>query len=171
MLLMQDRMRQKSRFGMAVKLFRVMRSFLSQVPLLKSLCHLHNGFETPAGSFRFNFVVSLSLWSSLCSPSLTLCAHKGQGMEVSVRLMCLSFVQTIRRCLVPLCWKFRASLAVQMSFSSLGEQQFNVSFTGTLHLCELPWIPSDQHLCSQPYFTKYKIRLLSTFLEFPQCSS
>lgn len=96
-----------------------MRGFLYQEPLLKSLCPLHSGFETPAGCFRFNFVVSLSVRSSLCSQSLMLCTHKDQGMKFSIRLMCLRFLQTIRRCLVPPCWELRQFLAVQMSFFHL----------------------------------------------------
>lgn len=115
---MQDWMRQQSRFCMAVKLAQVMRGFLYQEPLLKSLCHLHSGFETPSGCCRSNYVVLLSVWSSLYSQSLMLCTHKGQGMK-SVRLMCLRFVQTIRRCLVPPCWELRQILAVQMSFFHL----------------------------------------------------
>lgn len=95
-----------------------MRGFLYQEPLLKSLCHLHSGFETPSGCCRSNYVVLLSVWSSLYSQSLMLCTHKGQGMK-SVRLKCLRFVQTIRRCLVPPCWELRQILAVQMSFFHL----------------------------------------------------
>lgn len=153
MLLVEDRMRQQSIFCMAIKLSQVMRGFLNQVPLLESLCLLHRGFETPAGYFRFNFFVSHSMWSPLCSQFLILCTYKGQGMKSSIRFMCFSFVQTIRKRLVLLCWKLRQFLAIQRSFSSSHEQNFSVSFTGTLDLCELPWIPSDQHLCSLPYFT------------------
>lgn len=77
---------------MAVKLSQVMRVFLNQVLFLKSLYHLRSGFETPAGCFRFNFVVLLPVWSSLCYQSLMLCTHKGQGMKSSIRLMGSSFV-------------------------------------------------------------------------------
>lgn len=117
MLLIQDRMRQQSRFCMATKLSQVMRSILNQVPLLESLCHLHRGFETPAGCFRFNFVVLHSQWSSLCSQSLMLCTHKGQGIKSSIRFLCFSFVQTIRKGLAPLCWKLRKFFAIQKFFS------------------------------------------------------
>ena len=57
------------------------RLLQSEVPLLKSLCHLHSGFETPEGCSRFHSVASLSVWSSLCCQPLMLCTHRGRRMK------------------------------------------------------------------------------------------